>query len=256
MSNSGGKPTGGRKGRRPTVKKSLRGQEKALAARVNRIEKSLIETKYVDDYTSTTASNATATANSNTLNLMAQGDTVMTRNGNKIFMTHAEIKYYVQNNSVLTGPVNIRVMVLYDASPSGQANSLCIAGTQIQFGPTGVLDNTVITGSPQIMPHAFEMKYRYKVLYDKIHTLNPLCFNGQSITNNTSATATITGTSVENLQQLHHCVIPLNKQTVFQDGTANLSSVLKGSLVGFWCSDQSSNLPFVVFGSRIFFKDA
>jgi len=224
-----------------------------LSTQVRLIEKQLIETKYLDELNNFTPSSS---GQSFCLVNFAQGDTVSTRNGNKVFIENIELRYYVETNSALQGPVNLRVIVVYDTAPSGQTVNLGIGGVATMLGPTGVLDNTVITGSPQIMPHAFEMKYRYKILHDRVHTLNPIGQFTQSITNNTSATATVTGGAILNMEQFAEHNIQVQKETVYQDASANLVSLLKGSIVAVCYSDQTSNLPFVVMGTRVFFKDA
>jgi len=225
-----------------------------LANQIKLIEKKLIETKYIDELNAFTS--VLNTGQAFCLNNFAQGDTVTTRNGNKIFMDRLMLKYTVTNNQLLIGPVNIRVIIVHDTSPSGQAVNLGVAGSSTFLGPTGVLDNTTIVNNPHLMPEAFEMKYRYKLIYDKVHTLNPYGGDIYSITGNTSATATMTATNVIDRSYFHSCYIPLKKQAVYQDGTANVSSLLKGSLVALCLSDQTANSPTVAMATRLYFRDA
>jgi len=225
-----------------------------LERRIILIEKSIIETKYFDDLVSTTFS---TTGAANTLNNLAQGDSVITRNGNKIFVEKIDLKYSVVCNTALVGPVNCRIMLLRDQMPQGQTNSLSIAGSQTILGANGVLDNSIIVSNPHLMPLALEMKDRYKVLVDDTFVINPYSPDVFSITNNTSATATMTATNVldRTVQRLHPN-IKVGMRSIFQDGTANISSLLEGSLVLLAFCDQSGNLPSIVAGTRTYFKDA
>jgi len=225
----------------------------SLARRVALIEKSIIETKYFDELFTFTPTSA---GSANTLSNFAQGDTVMTRNGDKVYLELLELRYSITNNTVLVGPVKFRIMIIQDLSPSAQANSLSIAGSQVILGTTGVLDNSVITPDPTLMPHSFQMKYRYKVLYDKVHVINPYSLDNSSITSNLSATAAVSGTAVIDRTEYHTAMIPIHSLEVFQDGTANLNSVLRGSIVGLCFSDQAGNAPSIVMGTRLLFKDA
>jgi len=221
--------------------------------RLNLIESRLIETKYIDDLVSATFGN---TGLANTLNLVAQGDAVTNRNGNKIFLSKLELRYVITNNTALVGPVNCRVMVIHDRMPMGQSNSLCIANTQTILGVNGVLDSTINATNPHLLPRALEMVDRYKILHDMVHTLNPYSVDAFTITGNTSATATMTGTNVVDRSFFVDMGRKLGFVQVFQDGTANIASVLEGSIVLLAFCDQSANLPTITAISRIYFKDA
>jgi len=223
-----------------------------LSKRIGNLEK-VIETKYVDEINNFTPS---TTGQSFCLNNFAQGDTVSTRNGAKTFMEHLDLRYYVQTNAGLVGPVNLRVMIVEDASPNTQAVNLGVSGTSTPLGPNGVIDNTVITSPTHLMPISYENKARYKILYDHTHNLNPFSTDSATITGNLSATATETGTAVLNKQEFVHVTLPIKSKAVYNDGSANIVSLLKGSLVALCFSDQSGNLPFVVMSTRLFFKDA
>jgi len=218
----------------------------SLRKEVLLIKNTLIETKYYDELNNFTPSQ---TGQAFCLNNFAQGDTVMTRNGAKTFVEKIALRFYAQTNANLVGPVNLRVMIVEDLSPSGQAVNLGIGGVATFLGPTGVLDNTTITGAPEIMPHAFEMKHRYRVIYDHEITLNP-----HSASSTTPATGVVA--AVINKTKFFRKDISVKAQSVYADGTANIASLLKGSLVALCFSNQNANLPFVVMGTRVFFKDA
>jgi len=218
----------------------------SLRKEVLMIKNTLIETKYYDELNNFTPSQ---TGQSFCLNNFAQGDTVMTRNGAKTFVEKIDLRFYAQTNANLVGPVNMRVMVVEDLSPSGQSVNLGIGGVATILGPTGVLDNTTITGAPEIMPHSFEMKHRYRIIFDHEFTLNP-----HSASSTTPATGVVA--NIINKTKFFKKTILVKAQSVYADGTANIASLLKGSLVALCFSNQNANLPFVVMGTRVFFKDA
>jgi len=242
----GGKSKGRGKGKRKPGKGSNKGSMQSLRKEVNLIKKTLIETKYYDELNNFTPLN---TGQSFCLNNFAQGDTVVTCNGDKVFVERIDLRYIVQTNSALVGPVHIRVLIVEDTSPNGQAVNLGIGGSAVILGPTGVLDNTVITGAPEIMPHSFEMRYRYKIHHDRTFTLNP-----QMPQTTTVATGVVS--AITNKAEHVHVSLPIHKTTVYIDGTANIASIMKGSYIALCFSDQSANAPFVVMGTRVFFKDA
>lgn len=225
----------------------------ALSKRLNVLEKQIIETKYVDEVNVFNPLNA---GQAFCLNNFAQGDTVTTRNGNRIYMERLMFRAKVTNNTLLIGPVTLRVMCILDLSPSGQAVNCGIGGVSTFLGPTGILDNTVIVNNPDLMPYAQEMKYRYKILYDKIIVINPYSVDISSITNNLAATATMTATNVLDRSVHIDVDIPLHRQTIYQDGTANIISIMDGSLLCLCFSDQAANAPVVALGTRLYFKDA
>jgi len=230
---------------------------KALSKKIKHIENDLIELKFYDESNTFSGFTSTPTVATNyyCLNNLQQGDTVNTRNGNKIWPTSLQLKYVIVNNALLIGPSVARVLVIWDNQANGASTLYNVNGSFTFFGPIGVLDNSVITDI-RIMPRAYESQKRYKILYDKIHVLRPPSVDVYSITNNTSATATMTGTAVIDTEVVVRKTIKLGRQMIYQDGTTNISSIQKGALSIMMLSDQASNGLTGLSGTRLYFKDA
>lgn len=228
--------TKGRKKR--VVKKKKQPRLKNLARDIKKIEDELIELKWVDELNTNSGTPITNAGYGFTVNNFAEGNTVNTRVGQRIYMTSLQLKYSLYINTANLGTQITRILVVLDKAHNGNLSSFDAA----PLGEAGLLDNTTIA-APSLMPRAYVMRYRYRVLYDKIHVLNPHWENA-------------TGTAV--LQCGLHVTknIRLGVNATYSDATSSIASLLKNAISLFAITDSSSNGPTVQIATRLYFKDA
>lgn len=95
------------------------------------------------------------------LNGLVQGDTNLTREGNKVYITSIQIKAVIITNVLLTSATEYRIIVFRDNFPNGVAPT---AGS--------LLDINIITAY-LYAPYNAKYQTRYKILYDKRGVSNP-----------------------------------------------------------------------------------
>lgn len=95
------------------------------------------------------------------LNGLVQGDTNLTREGNKVYITSIQIKAVIIPNVLLTAATEYRIVVFRDSFPNGTAPA---AGN--------LLDINIITAY-LYAPYNAKYQNRFKILYDKRGCINP-----------------------------------------------------------------------------------
>jgi len=101
------------------------------------------------------STDATTTTVALALNNMAAGDTIVTRDGNKILMKSLQLRVQMSLESAAVNQ-QVRMLVVYDATP-----------TQSQATLSLILDAETMLGYPSTT-----VKSRFTILYDKVHVLN------------------------------------------------------------------------------------
>lgn len=149
--------------RKPTVKK--------LARRVAKIENA-IERKHFSRYS--TVDMVAGTTSIRVLTGIAQGDDFSERVGEEIVLKYVDYKVDLyKQQSTSAAPVRIRVICLVDHQANGaqmQVNT-GLSPTNVDLA-TAFLDDQ--QGSPVWMaPYNYRTVERYKVLFDKLYTINP-----------------------------------------------------------------------------------
>lgn len=230
------------KPRRPQSRARVSTVAARLDHRIRKIE-NLVELKYNDELNAN-SNNAIAlnTPYLFTINNFAEGTTQSSRVGLKVSLTSVQLKYYLTSVPSSLGPTIARVLLVYDKTPNGSTSSF----DATPFGINGVIDNTTINGAFDISvaPRSYEMQYRYKVLYDKVHVLNPQWENSA-------------GTAVLQTAKYVRKNIKLGgRQTVYQDATSAIASILKGRLSMLVYVDVGSGGVYFQCGTRVYFKDA
>lgn len=225
-----------RRPRRRYYKKKQHPTTRTLSKKITKLQKNE-ELKYGDFYQALTPVAAAGTAY--LVCTVAQGDSVTTRTGNKITLTSLQLKYNLDVVPATLAAGLVRLCVVLDRFPNQQAAPFTVGGTaNLLLGPNGLWDNTTI-GDNVLLPRALEMQGRYKVLYDKMHNINPNSVN-------------VGGTSNIGFYKTYYRNIRLNHQQVYIDGAAATGSILKNSLyivvIGANCSYE--------IGARAYFKDA
>ncbi len=97
-----------------------------------------------------------------------QGDTQTTRDGSQIKLTRILLRYKLKLNSSATGGSSVRVMLIQDNQTNGAI-----------FTAADILVNTSGSGAAALIsPLVIDNKFRFRVLYSKLHNMN---FEGRDI---------------------------------------------------------------------------
>jgi len=153
--------------RRKNKRKPQRKQPKlkTLERRVRKLEHSE-ELKYKDVYSTTLP---TTTFQFLSMNLIGQGDDAFNnRIGEEISAKYLNMKLRFIHPAGTTSDA-IRCVVFWDKQANGAAPD-ALTSTN---AATAVWDNTTVSGGSTIVPYNYRAKQRYKVLYDRIITLEP-----------------------------------------------------------------------------------
>ena len=194
---------------------------KALT-KVRRIER-MIEVKHSDINDSGTCTQAGDVTN---LTSISQGDTSVTRSGDKISPTSFKMKYYVRFNTSATQPVSVRVLLV-------QAKSIDAAST---YTVSDILDLTPASGEEHLSNYTWNQSRRFRVLYDKIHCLFD---TGGMYT------------------QIHGYInIPGKRLHTVRFNPGSATQVTYGGLNLIMLSDEPTNPPSWNAVGRLAFKDA
>lgn len=207
---------------------------KTLNNKIKAIEKKQ-DLKWADEFSSLTCS---STGNGITVNNIAGGNTAVTRIGNKISMTSFQFKYNLATSASQLTASSVRVMVVIDRLHNFNGATF----DAVYFGPTGLMDNSIITDI-RYMPRNHNTLPRYKVLYDKIHTINPDSVN-------------VAGTSVIP-KQIHVTKnFKLNHIVTYDGAGGAVADIGQNALCLFVaCDSVIANAPVFQYGSRVYFKD-
>lgn len=152
-----------KKGKRVTKKKGP--TTKQLERRVTKLEHQE-ELKYHDVYSTTSWNNNTTTTL--VLSLIAQGDDFNQRIGEEITAKYLNIRMDCGAAPTTIDPLRYRIVVFWDLQANGSGPEP-FAGTNAN---QGLLDNLTIN-SAMLAPLNYRTHDRYKILHDKIITINP-----------------------------------------------------------------------------------
>lgn len=183
----------------------------------------MIEVKHSDVHDSGTCTQAGDVTN---LTSIAQGTTSVTRSGDKITPTSFKMKYYVRFNTSATGPVGVRVLLV-------QSKSIDAAAT---YTVSDILDLSPASGEEHLSNYTWNQSRRFRVLYDKIHTLYDQAGHFQQI----NGFINIPGSRLHNVR--------------FNPGSS--TQVVYGGLNLICLSDEPTNPPSWNAVGRLAFKDA
>lgn len=215
---------------------------KNLSRRITKIEKG-IELKYTDFEVTKTMIEAGDIQYIYPV-LTFDASTPQGRIGDEVRPTSVNIHATVKLDSTnVTGGIIGRLMVLWDRVPGGALPTL--------FAPSGaILDNSVITETVN-MPYNHELRDRFKILWDHRFALN-----------SNFATTTVPATGV--VSAVNSNVLSIKKKIKLgrtvkygsNSGSGSITDVSANSLLMVFISDQSSDGPICIMGSRVYFKDA
>lgn len=216
---------------------------KSINRKVKKIQ-DMIELKYIDTYF-----NDTVADDGNDLLLMnavGVGTSNTSRTGSEISLTSLQFRGSVTMDSLQLDPILLRMIVFFDR----QANSAAPITNVFTPGTGSLLNGTVIT-DPIYMPYSYEQQDRYRVLYDKVIQLNPKVIKQADYTG---------GDTTELIPVTQHFKkrIKLGRKVKYDlaNIAPTIADIATNSLYVVFYSDNTTNLPTMRFGARVYFKDA
>lgn len=181
------------------------------------------------------------------LNPLAQGNSAITRIGDKVQSTSIQGRYAVFNDNDNLVPNIWRVIIFWDRGPKGAVPLV-----------SDVLDLTTITSAAAntvYAPYNLKNVPRFKILYD----LSGMLQVNQQLTTVLSGATTTTTAVLTQGSNIYHFKIPLKR--IVNYGLANagdITDISQNALYALYLSDipSGSQPPAIVIGTRFLFKDA
>lgn len=185
----------------------------------------------------------------NCITRVTQGIAGNNRIGTKIAVQGILLKFFIRSRSAeLTEATNVRVIIFVDKSPETAIASAPVL--QTLYTPNGLLNNTATS-----LVHCqtnWPVRKRYKVLYDKVVTVNPdTVLDYDPVTGNT--------TSIFPKTQEYKKFIPLKGFPVMYNGTGGLSTDVATNSIWLWFGQTVTGSAVgatVDYSTRLYFRDA
>lgn len=149
-----------------------------------------------------------------------QGDTDVTRDGAQVKLTRLDIKYLIRMNTAASTAIQ-RIMLIHDK----QTNQAIYNASDLLLDTTS-LDNIVT-------PLNLDNKYRFRVLYNKVHTMS---VNGNRV-------------------NYGHIGLNLDMKIRFDASTPSIADLTSNSLSILLISTEQGNAPTLSFISRVRYLD-
>lgn len=216
-------------------KKRKRENDSDISQRVDRVDRAVksIRNKEELKWLDTFPANPLAIPDGGvmgSLNLMAQGDTALTRQGSQISATSIQYKATFQHDLDQVNPGIIRHLIVWDSQPNGAYPNI-----------NQILDNSVVTPFT-VAPYNREFQKRFKIVEDEIFELNPFY---QMDTSHWGPQKKFMRKKV----QLHRTI-------KFTGTTGLIANVVSNNLLYVFVSDiAGAEFPFVYVGYRLTYKD-
>lgn len=214
---------------------------KRLDRKIKKID-DMIELKYVDSFFENTVGNDGADIL--LMNGIPTGSGNTNRIGNEYVATSVQFRGSLTISSLEVQATRFRCIVFWDR----QANNAVPATTTFTSTTRSLL--TVPVGStipPVLMPFTYEMNERYRILYDKMFTINPLVV-GNTTTGATDEVVPVTFSFKKKIK--------LGRKVKCDGGVGDITDISTNSLYAVFYSDLPANEPGLEFSARMYFKDA
>lgn len=213
---------------------NIKSEVRRLKTRVSWIQ-SGIEYHHID-LAALNGTTITSTAQFVALNLCAQGDSEVQREGQKITLTSL-----LWRGAIFPGTVDshIRLLIFWDKQTNGALPTL-----------TDVLDNTIITSS-SYAPRNLEGSQRFVFIMDWAGVIP-----AKNIVAVANPSTQPVNKSFKDLKGFKKFKSKKNKfMTKFNAATAAIGSITTGSLIVMVLGDQAANGPVIYLGTRVRFMD-
>ncbi len=185
--------------------------------KVNKIIRNT-EKKFIDNSSSGNQNNTVAIT---PISLAGQGDTASSREGAKLVMMSLQMKYTWKMSESATA-TRCRIMIVEDRQVNGAT-----------FSANDLLESTAL-GTVIISPLNLDGAFRFKVLYNQVHTLSD---NGSKV-------------------QYKEMFKKINIKARYSNSGGTISSVLSSGLFVVAVSDETAQSPNLSFFTRIRFNDS
>lgn len=198
-----------------------------------------IELKHTDAYFNEVVSNDGSDLL--LLNGMGEGLTVADRIGGQVTATSIQLRGQITTSEDNLSSTRVRVIAFWDKQANG---AIPITGVGTTAG--GELLDATIVDDPTLSPFNYKANDRYRVIYDKIFTLNPHVV----LETNEDITTKVVPVSLQFKKK-----IKLGRVTKYDEGVTGIASILTNSLFLVFYSQEGDD-PSVQVGTRLYFKDA
>jgi len=238
-----------RNNRRPS-KRGYRGSKRELIyksvpristinQKIKRIQ-SAVELKYNDTLTTGTF---VTTPTLVLLNDLSVGVEPTARIGSKINATSIQFRAHVSTDSETLESTRMRFIIFWDRQANGVIPP--ILGNPLT-GDQGLLSIAVVT-DPILAPYMMETQERFSIVYDKVHTINPMTTLPAAV-----QTAEVVPVSIQFKKK-----IPLSRVVKYDSNDdGGVDDIVSNSLYVTYFSDQDTTPPNMELGTRFIFKDA
>lgn len=192
------------------------------------------ELNHIDTFFNGSATSATGLIT--LLNGCVQGDTNLTRDGNEIVMTSIQWRVqYISDTDLLTSSF-VRHLIIVDRQPNGAAPTLA-----------QVLDSSVITNQLH-SPYNEDFQKRFKILHDAVYELQPKVVAGFTVGTGVT-TSVLTDRCYESGKR------QLNRMVKYNGNAGTVADIQTNSLYSIIHGSGGADVPIVVAGFRLYFKD-
>lgn len=215
------------------LRSNTRPKLKNLDKRIKKIN-SKMELKFNDVFQSSISIDDTAGNGVMTLlNGIATGDSNITRDGNEIFGTSIQFRGVYSSDGDSLGITLLRTIVFWDSQSNGAAP------TQGQLLELGIVTSALFA------PYNMNNQKRFKIVYDKLITLNP------------QAGIDAAGTTTDAFpnSMVFKKKIKLGRIVKYSGATAAIGDIASNSLYVYQVSNQAAEFPLAAVGYRFIFKD-
>lgn len=207
----------------------------------------MIELKFIDSFFSGSVNDNGSSIQ--LLNGIPIGTDPDERVGLELRATSVQFRGYLLTDPDVLASSTVRIIVFWDRQANG---SVPLTLTSLTAADGTILDLTTVT-DPTLAPYNYSAIDRYRVLYDKIITINPDVIN-TSVRDEGPPDVTTTATVLTKRANFKK-KIKLGRTVKYDDASSGIASIATNSLymVAYTMEDDG---PVLRFGSRFYYKDA
>jgi len=203
------------------------GQARQVSEIVQKNFRKRVELKY---YTFGAQPSVTATVPVITsLSDIAQGDTDITRNGDRLNINRLELRYILKVNSSNLIPANIIRVIVFQWLPNDGSVAPLVSNILTPDGFSGTY--TVLSG------HNHDGRDMYRIIYDQSHV----------VVGTSTIYATSSGIYADKVVSIASAI----KHFQFNGSTTNATN----KLFVLFLTDATVNVPFIYWNTKLYFRD-